>query len=76
MDDGPQRKSKASIREIRDYCEVDVLNTWLVYLGFERMRGNLHATQHDEELARLRQYLLEQDKRHFHEFLAAWPPEA
>jgi predicted PolB exonuclease-like 3'-5' exonuclease len=65
-----------AIREIRDYCEIDVLNTWLVYLGFERMRGNLHAGQHAEELVRLRQYLLEQDKTHFHDFLAAWPPGA
>jgi len=65
-----------ALGEIRDYCEVDVLNTWLVYLGFERMRGNLHAIQHAEELARLRQYLLEQDKPHFRDFLAAWPPGA
>ena len=28
------------IRQIRDYCETDVINTWLVYLRFEFMRGN------------------------------------
>ena len=30
------------IQEIRDYCETDVLNTYLVYLSFEFMRGNKH----------------------------------
>jgi predicted PolB exonuclease-like 3'-5' exonuclease len=34
------------IREIRDYCETDVLNTWLIFLRFEFMRGNrIHARQ-------------------------------
>lgn len=61
---------------IRAYCEVDVLNTWLVYLAFEHMRGNLRAGGHAEELGRLRRYLEEQDKPHFREFLAAWPPTA
>ena len=32
---------EGGIKEIRDYCETDVLNTWLVYLRFEYMRGNL-----------------------------------
>ena len=32
---------EGGIREIRDYCETDVLNTWLIYLRFELMRGNL-----------------------------------
>ena len=31
------------IAEIRDYCETDVVNTYLVYLRFERMRGHLDA---------------------------------
>ena len=59
---------------IRAYCETDVLNTYLVYLGFEHMRGNLHAAQYTGELKRLRDYLAEQAKPHFAAFLAAWPP--
>ena len=31
------------IEAIRDYCETDVLNTYLVYLRFEFMRGHLDA---------------------------------
>ena len=64
------------LRDIRAYCETDVLNTFLVYLAFERMRGNLHDRQYGEELARLRTYLDEQNKPHFKTFLDAWPVAA
>lgn len=61
---------------IRAYCESDVLNTWLVYLAFERMRGNLRAGQFEQECTRLRETLAEQGaagRPHLAEFLAAWP---
>ncbi|MGB2337645.1 MAG: 3'-5' exonuclease, partial [Alcanivorax sp.] len=38
------------LKGIRDYCETDVLNTWLVYLRFQLMRGELDATGYDQEL--------------------------
>ena len=61
------------IREIRDYCETDVINTWLVYLRFEYMRGNFDAASLDKELALVRSTLEEMDQPHLNEFLAAWP---
>ncbi len=57
---------------IRDYCETDVLNTYLVYLRFELMRGMLLPHTYEERLDNLREYLRAQDKPHFEEFLAAW----
>jgi len=61
------------IDEIRNYCETDVLNTYLVYLRFEHMRGNLD----DKELARefdiVRSTLAEMDQPHLNEFAEAWP---
>ena len=33
------RSARARIDEIRDYCETDVVNTWLLYLRFQQMRG-------------------------------------
>ena len=45
------------LKGIRDYCETDVLNTWLVYLRFQLMRGELDATGYDQELALLQDYL-------------------
>ena len=60
------------IREIRDYCETDVLNTWLVYLRFEFMRGNLDAKELDREYALVRETLTAMDEPHLKEFLTAW----
>ena len=60
------------IREIRDYCETDVLNTWLVYLRFEFMRGNLDAGQLEREFSLVRSTLEAADEAHLAEFLSAW----
>jgi hypothetical protein len=57
---------------IRRYCETDVLNTWLVYLRFEHMRGRLSAEGLEQETARVRQLLTEGNEPHFGEFLRAW----
>lgn len=57
---------------IRDYCETDVVNTYLVYLGFQRMRGHLDAAAHANEVAYVREQLARNDAPHWKEFLAAW----
>ena len=61
------------IAGIRDYCETDVLNTYLVYLRFELMRGRLSRERHDEECELLREHLAQAGHAHFREFLQAWP---
>ncbi len=58
---------------IRNYCETDVLNTYLVYLRFEFMRGNLDAETLASELDLVRRSLAEHGEAHLKEFLAAWP---
>ena len=58
---------------IRNYCETDVLNTFLVYLRFELMRGRLSPVEHDAECARVREWLRASSKPHLREFLDAWP---
>ena len=60
------------IRDIRNYCETDVLNTWLVYLQFEFMRGNLDAGQLEREFAVVRDTLTSMKQPHLDAFLAAW----
>ncbi len=62
-----------AIAEIRNYCETDVLNTWLVYLRFEFMRGNLDQKDLEREFALVRSTLARMDQPHLDEFLAAWP---
>ncbi len=60
------------IAGIRNYCETDVLNTFLVYLRFELMRGRLTAGEYDAECQRVRDYLAKENKPHFSEFLENW----
>jgi 3'-5' exonuclease len=60
------------IELIRNYCETDVLNTYLVFLRFELMRGRLLREEYLEEVARVREALAGQPRPHFQEFLAAW----
>jgi len=63
---------EGKIREISDYCETDVINTYLVYLHFERMRGRLTAAELDREQARVRETLKGDGRPHLIEFLGAW----
>ncbi|MCX8018083.1 MAG: 3'-5' exonuclease [Rhodocyclaceae bacterium] len=60
------------IDAIRDYCETDVVNTYLVYLRFQKMRGQLAEPAYDEEIALLRAALARLDAPHWRDFLAAW----
>jgi hypothetical protein len=58
--------------EIRDYCETDVVNTYLVYCRFQLMRGALSKAAYDEEVALVRSSLATMDGPHWKEYLAAW----
>ena len=66
------RFCEGRIADIRNYCETDVLNTYLVYLRFQLMRGILDAQRHADELERLREKLAGESAAHLQEFLAAW----
>lgn len=65
-------QQEGGLKKIRNYCETDVLNTYLVYLHFERMRGKLSNDNYAAELQRLRETLKTEDKPHFTEFLENW----
>ena len=58
------------IDDIRDYCETDVVNTYLVYLRFQKMRGMLTPAEHDTEVAFVREHLAALKKPHWEAFLA------
>jgi 3'-5' exonuclease len=59
--------------DIRNYCETDVINTYLVYLRFELVRGRLTPEEHDSECGIVRAWLQGAGRPHLTEFLAAWP---
>jgi predicted PolB exonuclease-like 3'-5' exonuclease len=60
------------IDAIRDYCETDVANTYLLYLRFQRLRGQLTAEAHEREEALFRAFLAEQKAAHWGQFAQAW----
>lgn len=64
------------VKSIRDYCETDVLNTWLVFLRFQMMRGHIQPSQLEAELEHTRQFLKDSEAQHFRDFLAAWDAAA
>jgi hypothetical protein len=59
--------------DIRNYCETDVINTYLIYLRFEFMRGRLTPEELDRECGVVRAWLQSAGKPHLGEFLEAWP---
>ena len=67
---GAWREGK--IEAIRNYCETDVANTYLLFQRFQRMRGILTPEAYEREVALFRQWLGEQKAAHWGEFAAAW----
>lgn len=63
---------KGDIKAIRDYCETDVLNTYLVYLRFEQMRGKLTQENLAEEEQMILNLLESSTEAHLLEFLETW----
>ncbi len=57
---------------VRDYCEHDVLNTYLLWLRFELMRGVLDPDGYDRECQRVHETLIDAQRPHLDEFLEAW----
>jgi predicted PolB exonuclease-like 3'-5' exonuclease len=63
--------------QIRQYCETDVLNTYLIYLRFELMRGNFAPERYAEEVERVKLLLRAgSSEPHFAEFLRVWETQA
>lgn len=60
------------LEDIWRYCETDVVNTYLVYLRFQLMRGALTPTQHAQQLAAVRTALGKLKQPHWQEFLSRW----
>jgi len=60
------------VNEIRNYCEADVVNTYLVFLRFQLMRGALTTDQHRTECEVVRSTLGKSAEPHWKEFLARW----
>ena len=66
---------QGKISQIRHYCESDVLNTWLIYLRFQLMRGEIMKPAYQQEIELLKNTLASSDKDHLLDFLDDWEDE-
>jgi len=60
--------------DIRRYCETDVMNTYLLYCRFQKMRGGFTEPEYEREIEFVKQALSAIGEPHWAEYLAAWPP--
>jgi predicted PolB exonuclease-like 3'-5' exonuclease len=66
--------NRGEVKAIRDYCETDVLNTYLLFLRWELLRGTISKASHDASVRELANYLDDEREHrpHMGEFLDAW----
>ncbi len=69
------RYMAGELAAIRNYCETDVLNTYLIYLRFQLTRGILDENRYQRELQRLEDKLRDSNSPHLTQFLNAWRPD-
>jgi predicted PolB exonuclease-like 3'-5' exonuclease len=64
---------KGEIQSIRDYCETDVLNTYLVFLRFQLLRGVLSSATYEAEIQVARNFVnANATSTHWQRFGEAW----
>lgn len=63
---------EGNLAGIRNYCETDVLNTYLVYLRYQLIRGHLTPEALAQEEQMVKDMLTAEAKPHLQEFLHAW----
>jgi predicted PolB exonuclease-like 3'-5' exonuclease len=60
------------ITAIRNYCETDVVNTYLIFLRFQLMRGIFDGEQYQRECELVRSTLSRSPEPHWQQFLGQW----
>jgi 3'-5' exonuclease len=62
------------IEDIRRYCETDVMNTYLLYCRFQKMRGGFSETDYAQEIKFVKETLadLSPTETHWEQYLQAW----
>ncbi len=61
-----------NLQNIRDYCETDVLNTYIIYLRLCLIRGQFTEHQYLNEILRLKENIRSLNKDYLNEFLENW----
>jgi predicted PolB exonuclease-like 3'-5' exonuclease len=60
------------LAEIRAYCETDAMNTYLLWLRYQLLRGRLDETGYGNEIQRVRDVLGQEPGDHWRVFMEAW----
>ena len=63
---------RGEIGAIRNYCETDVANTFLLFQRFQLIRGALDAAAHAAEVKLFRDWLTQQPAQHWKDFVDKW----
>jgi predicted PolB exonuclease-like 3'-5' exonuclease len=66
---------EGQIEDIRRYCETDVMNTYLLYCRFQKMRGGLTEGEYEQEIGFVKNNvaaLASPQEPHWQEYLQAW----
>ena len=65
---------EGKLEDIRRYCETDVMNTYLLYCRFQKMRAGLTEAEYTQEIAFVKETLagLASTEPHWREYLDAW----
>ncbi|MCS6764397.1 MAG: 3'-5' exonuclease [Candidatus Protistobacter heckmanni] len=67
-----QAWQEGKIGEIRQYCETDVVNTYLLYCRFQLMRGGFSRDEYEEEIAFVKKSMSGMDGPQWQGYLAAF----
>jgi predicted PolB exonuclease-like 3'-5' exonuclease len=71
---------EGKIKDIRRYCETDVVNTYLMYCRFQLLRGGFSLAEYQEEIGFVKAYLekvaQEPHGAHWQEYLAGFALDA
>ena len=67
-----EQYQSGNVESIHNYCETDVLNTYLVYLRYQFMRGELNNDELVKEYSLLREVLDKSDAAHLQQFSKSW----
>ncbi len=63
---------EGDLQAIRNYCETDVLNTYLIYLRWELISGALNEKQYASAQEDVRSLLSQSKQEHLQEYLKIW----
>ena len=63
---------QGQLQEVRDYCETDAANTYLMFMRFQLLRGVYNPQEYQAEIDRLYHHLNAQPQEHWQQFCQMW----